>query len=251
VPSNISWHDLECERATSKVLLGIYLTQAHPQFRKEHWQASATQCSLRESLGMTNKSHRKTVKHYHRPGDLHELTFSCYRQLPLLTNDEWRKLLSKTIDEALVQTSIQLVAFVYMPEHVHLLVDPLEAEPRLPELLAMIKQPFSHEIRKLLQESRSSLLEKLTIRERPGKESFRFWQEGPGYDRNLQKPSTILTAIDYLHMNPVRRGLVLKAIDWKWSSARWYLNDPPRQQDPDLPTIHGLRYGSLDVNFAE
>ncbi len=25
-------------------------------------------------------SHRKTIKHFHQPGDLHELTFSCYRQ---------------------------------------------------------------------------------------------------------------------------------------------------------------------------
>lgn len=191
------------------------------------------------------------IKHYHRPGDLHELTFSCYRQISLLTNDGWRQLLSKSIDEAINLTAMQLVAFVYMPEHVHLIVDPLESEPRLPELLAKIKQPFSHEIKKLLQQSGSSLLERLTVHERPGKESFRFWQEGPGYDRNLQKPSTILSAINYLHMNPVRRGLVLKAVDWKWSNARWYLNEPPRQQDHGLPMIHGLRYGSLDVNFAE
>ena len=25
--------------------------------------------------------------------------------------------------------------------------------------------------------------------------------------------------LDYLHNNPVRRGLVLRAADWKWSSA--------------------------------
>jgi putative transposase len=29
--------------------------------------------------------------------------------------------------------------------------------------------------------------------------------------------------LDYMHLNPVRRGLVLRAVDWKWSSARWYL----------------------------
>jgi REP-associated tyrosine transposase len=33
---------------------------------------------------------RKTIKHYHEPGDFHELTFSCYRRIPLLTNDAWR-----------------------------------------------------------------------------------------------------------------------------------------------------------------
>jgi putative transposase len=27
--------------------------------------------------------------------------------------------------------------------------------------------------------------------------------------------------IGYLHANPVRRGLVAKAEEWEWSSARW------------------------------
>lgn len=28
--------------------------------------------------------------------------------------------------------------------------------------------------------------------------------------------------LTYMHMNPVRAGLVEKPADWKWSSARWY-----------------------------
>ena len=69
-------------------------------------------------------SRRKLIKHFHEPGDLHELTFSCYRRLPLLTNDEWRCRLARCIDEANLKESMQLVAFVFMPEHVHLLVSP-------------------------------------------------------------------------------------------------------------------------------
>ncbi|MCH8841095.1 MAG: transposase, partial [Planctomycetes bacterium] len=82
--------------------------------------------------------HRKRIKHFHRPGDLHELTFSCYRRLPLLSNDDWRTRLSSTIDEAVQETSMQVVAFVFMPEHVHLIVDPLEEEPRIDLLLARL-----------------------------------------------------------------------------------------------------------------
>ncbi|HEV2972818.1 MAG TPA: hypothetical protein VGY55_22815 [Pirellulales bacterium] len=33
------------------------------------------------------KDHRKTVRDYDNPSDCHELTFSCYKRLPLLTND--------------------------------------------------------------------------------------------------------------------------------------------------------------------
>jgi putative transposase len=39
--------------------------------------------------------------------------------------------------------------------------------------------------------------------------------------------------IQYLHGNPVRRGLVAKAEDWEWSSARWYagLRQVPIEMD--------------------
>ncbi len=30
--------------------------------------------------------------------------------------------------------------------------------------------------------------------------------------------------IEYLHMNPVRKGLVAQPGQWKWSSARYFLS---------------------------
>jgi hypothetical protein len=48
---------------------------------------------------------------------------------------------------------------------------------------------------------------------------LQFWQSGPGYDRNLDNYGTIWAAIDYIHLNPVRRGLCLRTIDWHWSNA--------------------------------
>jgi putative transposase len=178
----------------------------------------------------------KTIKHYHEPGDLHEFTFSCYRQMTLLTNDAWRGYLAQTIDKAGEQHQFQLVAFVFMPEHVHLLVLPLHDTPAIDDYLAMLKQPVSAEVKRDLRRSGSPLLKRLTIRERPGKESFRFWQEGPGYDRNLQNQATVLSSIDYIHFNPVRRGLVTQARLWKWSSARFY-ESGGTEVDPDLPRI--------------
>jgi putative transposase len=69
--------------------------------------------------------------------------------------------------------------------------------------------------------------------------TFRFWQEGPGYDRNLTHSKSVLAAIDYIHQNPVGRGLVMRAVDWKWSSARFYLQaDFPL--DSMLPKLHQL-----------
>jgi putative transposase len=87
--------------------------------------------------------------------------------------------------------------------------------------------------------AQSPLLDKLTVQQRPGVTTFRYWQEGPGYDRNLTEDSTILSAIDYIHFNPVRRGLCDAAIDWRWSSAKHYASEAV-PTDPMLPVVHGL-----------
>ncbi len=189
--------------------------------------------------------HRKRIKHYDELGDFHELTFSCYRRWKLLTNDTWRGFLARAIDDALVAEKCCLAAFVFMPEHVHLLIYPADGtvDPeRVSRLLGAVKRPCSAQIKEKLLEAGSRLLEPLTIQERPGKTVFRFWQEGPGYDRNLQTEDAVCASLDYIHLNPVRRKLCRTAADWRWSSARWYLSGG-KIVDPLLPKIHGVLSG--------
>jgi putative transposase len=183
--------------------------------------------------------HRKKVRHFDHPGHFHELTFSCYKRLQLLTNDTWRSMLTDSVNQAMHVHGYLLTAFVYMPEHVHLLVFPQDTASRIDQLLRAIKRPFSYRIKKVLTELGSPLLQRLTIRQRPGVESFRFWQEGPGYDRNLVTVQAAWAAAQYIHLNPVRRGLVHCELDWRWSSARHY-NDPLIDPDPELPTVSRL-----------
>ena len=190
--------------------------------------------------------HRKRVQHFHRAGDVHELTFSCYRRRPLLNDDDSKRELSKAIDRAICRHQFVLLAFVFMPEHVHLLVTPLTSLVNLPRLLADIKRSTSIAVKRRLMRTRNPLLEELTVRQRPGVTTFRFWQEGPGFDRNLEQPKTIQFAIDYIHMNPVRRGLCSRAIDWSWSSARLLLRD---FDSAGLPRVSrfDLETGLIDV----
>ncbi len=130
-----------------------------------------------------------------------------------------------------------------MPEHVHLLVLPQDKSARVSRLLARAKQPTSKAIQAMLSQHNSPLIEKLTVEERPGKHCFRFWQEGAGYDRNLFSATAIQASIDYIHLNPVLRGLCETSTDWKWSSARFHLLGV---QDLDLP-----RMVSVDWTWVE
>lgn len=182
----------------------------------------------------SKEPHRKHVRHYERQRHLHELTFSTYRRMPLLTSNPWRQILAEQLDVACQCEGFQLLAFVFMPEHVHLLVLPASDESRVSRLLGRTKQQTSVAVKALLLKSQSSLLRKLTIRDRPGQTSFRFWQEGPGFDRNLYSAQAIENSIAYIHANPVKRDLCRRAVDWKWSSARYYVEGA---QDESLPRI--------------
>ena len=48
-----------------------------------------------------------------------------------------------------------------------------------------------------------------------------FWQSRY-YDFNVFREQKLVEKLDYMHQNPVQRGLVTRAEDWKWSSARHY-----------------------------
>jgi putative transposase len=150
--------------------------------------------------------HGKRVIGFHEPGDCHELTFSCYRRMPLLTNDAWPVKFCEVIDRAIKGHSFRQVAFVLMPEHVHLLGYPSVSEPDLDKLLFAVKRPYSYRIKQLLIENDSELLRRLTIRERPGKTTFRYWQEGPGYDRNFAGKRATFSTIDYKMAVPYFRA---------------------------------------------
>lgn len=43
------------------------------------------------------------------------------------------------------------------------------------------------------------------------------------YGFNIWSRCKVEEKLDYMHLNPVRAGLVSRAVDWPWSSARWYL----------------------------
>jgi putative transposase len=139
------------------------------------------------------------------------------------------------MDAACEAEHMKLVAFV-MPEHVHLLLCPLSKDPRIDIFLKRVKRPVSVTARDDLRQSSSRLLPRRTVQERPGKTVFRFWQEGPGDDRNLQTCEAVQASIDYIHTNPVKRKLCKIAATWRWSSARQY-EFPGEPTDPALPRV--------------
>ena len=58
----------------------------------------------------------------------------------------------------------------------------------------------------------------------------RFWQP-KYYSFSIWSARKLVEKLDYMHLNPVRAGLVSRCTDWPWSSARWY----DRRQSVGVP----------------
>ncbi len=166
---------------------------------------------------------RKTIRHFNEPGHIHFLTFSCYRRLPFFKSDRTKEWLVEAIVKAIEKHKFGLLAYVIMPEHTHLLIQPEPLDYDIAVILKAIKQPVSRRAKGFLEEENPAWIRKLTVK-RGSKEVFRFWQAGPGYDRNIRDEKELLEKIQYIHNNPVKNGLVATPEDWIWSSASWYLD---------------------------
>jgi putative transposase len=178
---------------------------------------------------------RKTRKSWDDPGHAHFLTYSCFQRLPLLTRERTRRWVAEAMSALRRDHDADLWAYVIMPEHVHVLIYPRHDPYEMRRSLAALKRPVSAAAREhLVRRGDTRWLDRLTV-QYPSRRVFRFWQPGGGFDHNIFREKTVPAVINYIHQNPVRRGLVRTSTDWVWSSARFwegYSDVPLRMDEP-------------------
>jgi putative transposase len=205
---------------------------------QKHAQAGLARATLfgAEAVFLPDGTIRKRRANFNDPGNAHELTFSCFHKLPLLSKDRTRKWLVEALDVARRQWDFEMWAYVIMPDHAHVLLCPRQAEYDIVGIRKSIKQSVARRAIQLLKAEAPIWLQRLEVVE-GGKRSYRFWQAGGGYDRNINNVKTAWSSVHYLHANPVRRELVTSPTEWKWSSARWFagLDDVVLRMDDRPP----------------
>jgi putative transposase len=100
-----------------------------------------------------------------------------------------------------------------MPNHVHALVW-MPQPDQFPRLVHGWKRMSSFRIRRWYAAHAPAYFQHFGAGDR-------FWQP-KSYVFHLHSESKLREKLVYLHENPVRARLVARAVDWPWSSARWY-----------------------------
>jgi REP element-mobilizing transposase RayT len=129
---------------------------------------------------------------------------SCVLLLPRAAAcvvDTWRHFAGERYD---------LIAWVVMPNHVHVLVRVYDGVP-LAKIVQSWKSYTARRIRAMMEaESRAGARRS----QDQGVWMREYW------DRYIRDERHFQMAVDYIHQNPVKARLVGMAKDWPWSSAR-------------------------------
>jgi REP element-mobilizing transposase RayT len=154
------------------------------------------------------------------------VTWTIVEWLPLFDQAPYRKIVLDALNYLGTHKSTQLNAFVIMPTHLHAILWP-EIGISLSDVTRDFKRFTSREIsREAKRQNDTNFIEifkQARSENRAQKVStFQVWQEG-------SHPEAIFTEkfarqkMDYIHLNPVRAGLVEMATGWLYSSAKAYI----------------------------
>jgi putative transposase len=144
------------------------------------------------------------LKRYQQAESLHFITFSCYRRQPFLADPSSKSLVEEILERTRSRHNARIYAYVLMHEHVHLLMN---EPPTI--LVANFLKSLKQETSKKLKGDRKQ-----------------FWQ-ARYYDRNIRGPEELSDVMQYIHQNPVKRGLVGEPQHYPWSSCHHYLTGEP------------------------
>ena len=126
------------------------------------------------------------------------------------------------LEEARLKYRFVVYGYVVMPEHFHFLIsEPDVGNPSV--VMKVIKERFSRQVNR---ERRNSHSFAKGANEWGTHGNTVVWEKR-FYDFNVWNARKEIEKIRYMHWNPVKRGLVDRPEDWKWSSSGAYLYGEP------------------------
>ena len=151
------------------------------------------------------------------PGALHFLTGNLVQRAPAFAQEASCLAFLNVCASLVNDWPSKLIAYVLMPDHVHLIVNPRDGN--IKGFAAALKSLSAKEIVKINHDARF-------LRETPDSDGsiHQVWQES-FKGMPLWSEWMIWQKINYIHANPVKARLVPSAKDYRWSSFRAFYQD--------------------------
>ena len=158
--------------------------------------------------------------------EAHFITFTVVEWVDVFARKDYRDIVFESIKHCQDKKGLLLHAWCIMSNHLHLIVSAKNND--LSDILRDFKKFTSKQIIKAIseikQESRREWM--LEIFKKAGEANsrnseYQFWRQD-NQPKEVYSPSFVFQKLNYIHNNPVEAGIVDKAEEYLYSSARDY-----------------------------
>lgn len=148
------------------------------------------------------------------PGSKVFLTIVTYQRMPIFKDAQNAARLMDCFQHVLQNHSASLVAYVILPDHIHLILQTGAEISNYSVIVKEVKRRFTKSIESSVPVNRSR-----AMRKERGVWQRRFWEH------TIRDEDELGSLIGYIHSNPVRHGYVILAKEWPYSSFQAYADD--------------------------
>lgn len=180
----------------------------------------------------------------------HFITATVVDWIDVFTRKTYRDIVIECFDYCIKHKSMVLFGYVIMSNHIHLIVQ--SRDGNLSDLIRDFKKFIATKILEKIKYEPESRREWMLERFRLATEShtrnknYQFWQYG-NHPEEIYTNEFMWSKLDYIHLNPVRAGIVEKASQYIYSSATNYVYDTGllKIEKADNPIVDVLNLNSF------
>ncbi|PQO46647.1 REP-associated tyrosine transposase [Blastopirellula marina] len=169
-----------------------------------------------------------------RIGSVFFFTVVTYQRRPILTTSLGRYCLREAFRETRSVHPLQVDAIVILPDHLHAIWTLPDNDNDYSLRWRKIKASFTKQWRK------SGGLAETCNPSRIDKGEHGVWQRR-FYEHTCRDEDDVRRCIDYVHVNPLKHGLVDRVCDWPWSTFHRYVRQG----------VYGRSWGNANVWYGD
>lgn len=157
----------------------------------------------------------------------HFITATVVDWVDVFSRKSYKESVIESLQYCIKNKGMILYGYVIMSNHVHLIIQ--SEESKLSDLIRDFKKFTARSILNMIeteQESRADWMLKrfeFACKSNSRNKKYQFWQYG-NHSEEIFSEKFFWSKLDYIHLNPVRAGIVLKASHYVYSSASNYVN---------------------------
>ena len=160
---------------------------------------------------------------FHNHEATYFISFAVQGWADVFTRNEYKNIVVESLKYCQQNKGLEIFAWCIMTNHLHLIVRAKETYV-LPDIMRDFKKYTAKSILTAILENNQESRNEWLIEQFKTEKGNRFWQE-ENHPIELWSGTVIMQKLHYLHQNPVEAGIVFKAEDYVYSSARDYAGE--------------------------